>query len=215
MPEGTPRSAPPAGRATRRRERTRAKLLAAAHTVMARKGTDATTIQEITEEADVGFGSFYNHFESKDAIIETMLAEAEETFASALDQISEVVDDPAEVVAASIRFLMERVIDEPDWGWFLIHTRVSTSALRTGFGARLVRDVDVGIEAQRLHAEDLEATLLAVAGTVFALMAARLDGVIDFEAPERTAMLALNLLGIPNPEATEIAHRPLPQLEFS
>ncbi|MCP5068790.1 MAG: TetR/AcrR family transcriptional regulator [bacterium] len=215
MSKTNPASAPATGRAARRRERTRAKLLVAAHAVIARKGTDATTIQQITEEADVGFGPFYNYFASKEAIIEAMISEAEETFANTLDQISDAVEDSAEVVAASVRFLMERVIDEPDWGHFLLHTRLSVAHLETGFGARLVRDVRVGMEAGRFHIEDPEATLFAVGGTVFALIAACLDGVIEVEAPERTATLALNLLGIPNPEASEVAHRPLPPLEFS
>ncbi len=215
MPKENPAAAPAGGRASRRRERTRAKLLAAARAVMARKGTGATTIQEITEQADVGFGSFYNHFESKEAIVEAMIGEVEETFARALDQIADVVDDPAEVVAASVRNMMERVIAEPDWGRFMANSRLSAPHLQTGFGARFARDVRLGIEAGRFSVEDLEATLVAVGGAVFALAAACLDDVIDFEAPERTAILVLNLLGIPSPEAVEVAHRPLPELESS
>ena len=51
-------------RHARRREATRSKLIEAAESLFARQGVDNTRIQEITEEADVGFGSFYNHFES-------------------------------------------------------------------------------------------------------------------------------------------------------
>jgi hypothetical protein len=144
-----------------------------------------------------------------------MMAEAEETFASTLDHIADVVDDPAEVLAASIRHLVERVVSEPDWGWFLVHTGLSAYHLRTGFGARLARDIRIGIEAGRLRAEDPEATHFAVAGMVLALMAARLEGAVESEAPERTAILALSLLGISSAEATRIAHRPLPPLDLS
>jgi len=35
---------------------------------MAERGMEGVAINEITEAADVGFGSFYNHFESKEAI---------------------------------------------------------------------------------------------------------------------------------------------------
>ncbi len=52
-------------------------------------------------------------------------------------------------------------------------------------------------------------------GLVLSIMAARLDGELESEAPERAAILALNLLGIPHPEAREIAHRPLPPLGSS
>ncbi|MCP5068034.1 MAG: TetR/AcrR family transcriptional regulator [bacterium] len=214
MPKLKDRKSPPPRRGARRREQTRAKLMAAAHTVMARKGSDAVTIQEITEEADVGFGSFYNHFESKAAIVEAMMADAAESFGSALDRIADVVDDPAEVLAASLRYGMQRVANDPDWGWFIVRTGLSRFHLRTGLGARLARDIGRGVEAGRLHAEDPEATFFAVAGTVLALMAARMDGSLEHEAPERTAILALNLLGIQNPEASEIAHRPLPSIEL-
>jgi hypothetical protein len=79
----------------------------------------------------------------------------------------------------------------------------------------MARDIRLGIESGRLQADDLEATLFAVGGIVLSIMAARLDGKLESEAPERAAILALKLLGIPNPEAREIAHRPLPPLDFS
>jgi hypothetical protein len=87
--------------------------------------------------------------------------------------------------------------------------------MRVGLGVRMARDIRLGVESGRLQADDLEATLFAVGGIVLSIMAARLDGELESEAPERAAILALNLLGIPNPEAREIAHRPLPPLGLS
>jgi AcrR family transcriptional regulator len=215
MTEVVPETTPTLGRGARRRQRTRDKLLAAARAVMARKGADAATIQEMTEEADVGFGSFYNHFESKEAIVEAIMAETVETFGNALDRISQAVTDPAEVLAASLRYGVERSIIEPDLGWFLVHSGLSAHQVRFGLGVRLARDIRLGVESGRFQVDDLEATMFAVGGTVLSIMAARLEGELESEAPERAATLALNLLGIPNPEAREIAHRPLPPLDFS
>ncbi len=145
MTEAVPETTPKLARGARRRRRTRAKLLSGARAVMARKGADATTIQEITEEADVGFGSFYTHFESKDAIVEAIMAETVETFGNALDRISEAVTDPAEVLAASLRYGVQRAIDEPDMGWFLVHTGLSAHRMRFGLGVRMARDIRLGI----------------------------------------------------------------------
>ena len=66
MPDDSP-SAPESRQARRKRE-TRERLLDAAFRLMAERGVDAVAINEITEAADVGFGSFYNHFESRDGI---------------------------------------------------------------------------------------------------------------------------------------------------
>ncbi len=59
MSDATGLTEPP-NRLTRHKQKTRARLIRAALSVMARKGADAATINDITEAADVGFGSFYN-----------------------------------------------------------------------------------------------------------------------------------------------------------
>ena len=55
-----------ASRGTRKRERTRGELVAAAERLVALRGLDALSIDEITEEADVAKGTFYTHFQDKD-----------------------------------------------------------------------------------------------------------------------------------------------------
>ncbi|MGB1581288.1 MAG: TetR/AcrR family transcriptional regulator, partial [Nevskiales bacterium] len=65
QPDTSPAKEP---RGARRKRQTRDKLMKAALQLMAERGKDGVAINEITEAADVGFGSFYNHFESKEAI---------------------------------------------------------------------------------------------------------------------------------------------------
>ena len=62
-------------RQERRQATTRAKLVDATRRVVADQGVEATTIAHITEAADVGFGTFYLHFDSKEAAIEAVIAE--------------------------------------------------------------------------------------------------------------------------------------------
>ena len=143
----------PPGRGERRRQETRAKLIRAAHELMAEKGINATTIQEITDTADVGFGSFYNHFESKQAIVQAIIDETIESYGDALDHIADAVEDPAEILAASVRYVVMRGYEDPTWGWFLLRSVLLAQALRTGFGGRLMRDVGLGIEAGRFRVE--------------------------------------------------------------
>jgi len=49
-------------RTQRRASKTRNRLLKAALSVFAEVGTDATTIEMITQRADLGKGTFYRHF---------------------------------------------------------------------------------------------------------------------------------------------------------
>lgn len=65
----------PLTRGARSRLRTRNKLIVAAHFLMAEKGFKQCTIEEIARLADVGFGSFYNHFKSKEDIARAVFAQ--------------------------------------------------------------------------------------------------------------------------------------------
>jgi AcrR family transcriptional regulator len=74
----------PMTRGTRRRERTRADLLAAARKVFAQRGYHDASILDITREADVGVGTFYLHFRDKD-----------EAFATLIDEVIALVKEQA------------------------------------------------------------------------------------------------------------------------
>ena len=60
-------------RQQRRTGVTRQKLLDAARTVFSEKGLDLTTIDDITERADVGKGTFYYHFSTKEGLIKELI----------------------------------------------------------------------------------------------------------------------------------------------
>ena len=57
------------GRRERRTVETRERLFRAALDLFARKGFQETTVEDITEAADVGKGTFFNYFPSKDHIL--------------------------------------------------------------------------------------------------------------------------------------------------
>ncbi|NCO43303.1 MAG: helix-turn-helix transcriptional regulator, partial [Armatimonadetes bacterium] len=73
MPAERPESPPQRSRQARRVTITRQKLLEAARTAFAERGLDLTRIDEITERADVGKGTFYYHFSGKEELIRQLL----------------------------------------------------------------------------------------------------------------------------------------------
>ena len=60
------------GRRERRKEETRKQIFQAAMKLFGKKGVFATTVEEITEAADVGKGTFFNYFPSKEAILSAL-----------------------------------------------------------------------------------------------------------------------------------------------
>src|SRR5271166_2742409 len=125
---------PSTDRRARRREQTREKLLEAARALFARQGVDNTRINEITDEADVGFGSFYNHFASKEAIVETVLADAVAGQGAAIEAITARLEDPAEVISAAHRHFVRLASDDPEWAWLLVRLDVSHNVVLRALG---------------------------------------------------------------------------------
>jgi AcrR family transcriptional regulator len=181
---------------------------------MAEKGISATTIQEITDTADVGFGSFYNHFESKQAIVQAIIDETIESYGDALDHIADAVDDPAEIVAASVRYVVMRGCEDPTWGWFLIRAALLEQALRTGLGRRLMRDIRLGVQAGRFRVGDVTTATVAVSGVTLSVLASRLHGELGEDAPKTAAAIALKLVGLSPRQAEAVASRRLPEIPF-
>jgi AcrR family transcriptional regulator len=63
-------------RTQKRVKRTRKRLKKAALDVFTEKSVDAATVEEITEKADVGKGTLYQHFSDKEEIVITLVEEA-------------------------------------------------------------------------------------------------------------------------------------------
>ncbi len=60
-------------RQQRRFGKTRNKILSAARSVFSEKGLASATIEDIVERADVGHGTFYYHFATKDDLIKQLI----------------------------------------------------------------------------------------------------------------------------------------------
>ena len=89
-----------ANRLDRRKARTRAALIRAAQMLIA-EGRTNVPILEITRAADVGMGSFYNHFDTKEQLFDAAVEAVMDGYGQLLDDLTRGIEDPAEVFACS------------------------------------------------------------------------------------------------------------------
>jgi AcrR family transcriptional regulator len=199
-------------RGSRRRLRTRARLIEAARRIAATRGIEATPISEITEEAGVGVGSFYNHFATKEELLEAVISDTFEAHGAALDRIHEGKDDIAEILAQNIRLTMRMVDHDPIWGWFAVRTGLYAPQLQSSLGGRLERDLRRGFDDGRFASYDERTTVAAFGGALLGVMRTKLEGELPRDADRFLAEQLLRLLGLPPTEAEEIAGRRLPPI---
>ena len=97
------------GRRQRRASETRLRLFRCALRLIAKHGMTNVTVEDITEAADVGKGTFFNYFESKDHVLGVM-AEIQ------LGKVREAVTRAAhgkQTIYAVLRKLAQRLAEEP------------------------------------------------------------------------------------------------------
>ncbi len=99
-------------RATRRANQTRQRLKNASLTLFVESGIDNTAIEEITERADVGKGTFYRYFDSKEGIAAALLEDAVNHLLDKISTTEHECEDLNEAIEHLIRahsiFLRER-----------------------------------------------------------------------------------------------------------
>jgi AcrR family transcriptional regulator len=98
-------------RSDKRAERTRKKLESAALEVFTEYGLDATTIEDITQRADLGKGTFYRHFKDKEEIatilVDLAIEELLERLRTPEKQIRTLSDAIEHLLEAHYRFFLE------------------------------------------------------------------------------------------------------------
>jgi AcrR family transcriptional regulator len=201
-------------RLDRRKARTRAALIAAARELLAARDPAEVSIQEITDTADVGFGSFYNHFATKTDLFEAAVQEVLEEHGALFDVITAGIEDPAEVFAASLRMTARLPKTHPQMASIIERTGMRYLTAPDGLAPRAMRDVQRAMQAGRFDIDDPLVALACTAGALFGVLhLATINtkpAAID-RASDEMARNVLRMFGVPGDEAREIVSRKLPR----
>lgn len=201
------------GRGGRRRAQTRAALIRAAQQLLAEERT-AVPVLEITRLADVGNGSFYNHFSSKDELFAAAVDDALELQGMALDAWTKDLADPAEMFARSFRLTGRLHRRQPQLSKVLLSRGPALVLADRGLGPRARRDLAWAADAGRFTITDIEAALLIAGGTALTLgeLIHRSPEQDDAALTDRVTVELLAGFGLPRAEAERICALPLPDL---
>jgi AcrR family transcriptional regulator len=204
----------PLNRLERRKQRTRAALIKAAQTCIAAGKLNAP-LQDISRAADVGVGSFYNHFESREQLFAAAVNEVLDAQGALLDVLTASIDDPAETFACRFRLTGRLFRRRPDDGRVVVAYGLPLITSDRGMGPRGKRDIAAAVAAGRFQVADLELAIVVAGGALLGL------GQLLQEQPERDDAQAvdevteglLRLFGLTAKEAQRLCRKPLPDLD--
>ena len=194
-------------RTQRQQQRTRRLLLDAGRELVAANGVSGLRVQDVTERADIALGSFYNYFDSKDALLEAVISETLSAMAAATVADVDETTDPADAVAMANLRVVGLARSEPDLARLIVNIAHSESMFGDAVHPHARLAVERGIAGGRFIVADVEVLLTAVIGGAFALIRETLDGRHGPQAEVAFARHVLASLGLRPEEALEVVTR--------
>lgn len=209
---GTASPSPPEGRVAKRQRRNRDALIAAARDLMTEKGVEAATMLEIAERADVGAGTVYNYFKSKDelaiAVLETLMHE----LGIRIEEVTNTFDDPAQVYAYGIRSVLDTATTDVRWAQILNRSEVIADAMFRMMGPFAIRDLRLASQAGRFEVSNAELVWRLTTHALIGASLAITKGQLPASACDQIIVRLLCMTGIGANSAVELAGRPRPAL---
>lgn len=213
----------PEGRRAKKHRATRSGLLRAAYEIMSRDGIDGARIKDITDLADVGFGTFYNYFEDKDAIarqvLDCLIHDLGERIREATAHLRTI--DTALLMGVSNRLALRAAMADPIWQWWALRPDLLFDRISKGFGMFAMADVRlaIGTGHSYLSESQVESAWALAAWTMVGGIHDVLVGNRDPESEAFVAQSIMRLMGATNDDvqrttATDLPPFPPPTIDW-
>ena len=195
-----------------KRERTPGALVRAAVEVFGARGVAAATIQEVAQLAGVTAATVYNHFASKEELLERVAVVLAQSLCRAIAESEERVDDGAERVAIGQRRYVLLAQESPGWALLLLDIAAASPSLLAQIEAYPLADLRLAVKQKRLKVPNETVGLDAMQGICMVAMRRVAMGLTAPRHDVAVATVVLRALGMDAGEAAEVARRPLPRL---
>lgn len=204
---------PPAeGRVARRQARNRSALIAAARRIMSEKGIDAATMAEIAELADVGAGTVYNYFKSKEDLAVAVLEDLMLDLALKIEKVTDTFDDPGQVYAFGVRTVIDTATSDLRWRQLLNRSEVMANAMFRQMGPFAIRDLENATRAGRFKVDDGALTWKMATHSIVGVALSVTAGELPATVIDNCVVRLLCMTGIGRDDAVELSNRDRPAL---
>jgi AcrR family transcriptional regulator len=159
-----------APRQSRKRARTRGELVAAAERLVALRGLDALSIDEITEEADVAKGTFYTHFHDKDDLANAIAGQIRMELETRIAQLNDGITDAKVRMTNGLSTVLSFAIRQPVRARALIRLIPSAADPDMPINTGIRNDITLGIDAGVFLVPSVSAAVVATIGSAMSAL---------------------------------------------
>jgi AcrR family transcriptional regulator len=193
-----------AATAQRRRARTRERLLSAAESVIAEKGVEAASIEELVRAAGVSRGTFYNYFPTTTDLLSELNRRVAGSLRGRLEELARRPVDPPTRLAASLHLILAAYLTNPVSGWVALQIATSLAPRQPVLMALFEALYREGVAKGQFRDVDIAAATTLCFGAI--RMAQR--DVVAGDGPDQSVQvvaLVLAAFGVPYADAEAIS----------
>lgn len=195
-------------RSDRRTIRNRKALFNAAEKLIAEKGFERVTIDEITETADLAKGTFYNYFDDKNQIAKELASTIRREIEAEVGVAQTGIDDPPERLVTGVCVFLRTAGTAPARAAVVAQMYGQWLRAESAGNLGLRKDLEHGYRAGRFSTADAPSALLMVVGVVQAGIGRALE-LGEWKSLRKLALalsgLVLRALGVKWNEAQAIS----------
>jgi len=184
----------------------------AVYAAIAERGPRGLVIQDITESADVGFGTFYNHFTTKEAAADAVAVAAQEFLTRALERVTRPAGDGVEALALTLRLILHLSKVDREWGSFVVQMFLGGDSFRGELNFSLTQMLHAAIDGSDFNGTDLEVACDAAAGMLAAGSVRLISGTALGNYENEMLLAMLKTFGVRDGKARAALSKPFPDI---
>lgn len=197
-------------RGHKKKARTRQHLVDTALRLFALGEGDELSLNRLADEAGLSHGTVYNHFRTRDDLLEAAGLMLAEQFSHQVIELSTGLTSGAERLAIGVRSFVLKAQADRDWGRALVKVVRYADGLRTTLASYVRADLQAGVKQEDFRYPSEEMAIVMVVAGVAGAIAAQLEGHAVARHDSAAAEMVLLALGVPSERAAYLASLPMP-----
>ena len=128
-----------------KKDRTRAAIIDSAINIIAKKGFQKSSIQEMAKNAGIANGTFYNHYKDRKSIFEDVANLIAIELVKVIEENEVKTKKPAQKLINSTKQFIKRSVQVPEWGLIFLEAADFSVRLEKDISKFLIKDIKSGI----------------------------------------------------------------------
>ncbi len=194
-----------------KRRATRAALITAARNLIFERGYERISIQDITNRAEVSTGTYYNYFETKQAIFFAVADSMQRELADEIEATRAGIKDPAMIVSVTLKYYFYQSLDNEEWREFTHCAGLGDLPLLQP-SDECAEDIQRGVKAGRFRVDDIHFTQNLITGMTEHVSREISKGALPRSGVDFAIRSILQMLGLPDLVSKALTQTPLPPM---